>query len=55
LAGRDDEARAAAQRLLELEPNFAFGPLTDIVRMYVDGPELAKLCAIALRRIGLPE
>ena len=55
LAGRDDEAKASAQRFLELEPNFKFGPLLGMVRMYVDGPELAELCAIALRRIGLPE
>jgi len=55
LAGRDDEAKAAARRLLELEPNFKFGPLIEIVRMYVDGPELAELSAVGLRRIGLPE
>ena len=55
LAGRDDEARAAARRLLEVEPSFRFGPVIEVIRPCVDGPEIAAIGADASRRLGLPD
>jgi hypothetical protein len=54
LAGRFDEAKAARERALELEPGFHINifiqAFTPIMR-----PELVSALAAGLRQTGLPE
>ncbi len=50
--GRLDEAKAAARRVLELEPGFT---VTLFVRAHTGRPEIWEPIGEALRRIGLPE
>jgi adenylate cyclase len=50
--GRNDEARASVQRLLELLPDFT---INSLVATNFTGPERMEMLADALRRAGLPE
>jgi tetratricopeptide (TPR) repeat protein len=52
MLGRESEARAAASRLMELQPEFRFG--RHFAGVDCD-PSLAEGLGAALRRIGLPE
>jgi adenylate cyclase len=54
LAGRMDEAKAGARRLLELEPGFRSGPVMAMVTGFAR-PELVAGYAAGLRKAGLPE
>ena len=49
---RMEEARAAAQRVLECEPEFTVG---SFVRSHTGRAEIWEPIGVALRRLGLPE
>jgi adenylate cyclase len=49
--GRDDEAKASARRVLELEPNFS---VAEFVRAHTGRAEIWNPVGDALRQIGLP-
>jgi adenylate cyclase len=51
-AGRIDEAKASAQRVLDLEPEFT---ISWLLASNFTGPERAALFGDALRQAGLPE
>jgi len=53
LAGRIEEAKVVAQRLLELEPTFRVRPFMDFAGFVQ--PETHEALAIGLRQAGLPE
>lgn len=53
LTGRDEEARAAAVRLREIQPDFSIGEFLRFMRM-VREEDAAKLAA-GLRKAGLPD
>jgi adenylate cyclase len=53
LAGRLDEAKAAAKRLLELEPNFSSAAIIGFLSFV--RPELTDAWTTGLRAAGLPE
>jgi tetratricopeptide (TPR) repeat protein len=50
--GRTDEAKAAARRVLELEPRFS---IAEFVRAHTGRPEIWTPIGDALRQVGLPE
>jgi len=50
--GRSDEAKIAARRVLELEPQFS---ITVFVRSHTGRPDIWRPIGEALRRVGLPE
>jgi len=54
MAGRLDEARSVAGRLLELEPSFRMRPLVDYMSAFA-APEFASALAAGLSQTGLPE
>ena len=54
LAGRGDEAKAVAQRVLELEPRFGAGAWERLVRRFML-PELCRPLMEGVRLVGLPE
>jgi len=53
LAGRIEEAKVVAQRLLELEPTFRVRPFMDFAGFVQ--PETHEALAVGLRQAGLPE
>jgi tetratricopeptide (TPR) repeat protein len=53
LAGRIDEAKATAKRLLELEPNFSSAAIIGFLSFV--RPELTEAWTTGLRAAGLPE
>jgi TolB-like protein/class 3 adenylate cyclase len=53
LAGRQDEAKAMAKRLLELQPGFQSGPFLGFISFVK--PELVEAVSTGLRAAGLPE
>jgi adenylate cyclase len=53
LAGRADEAKATAKRLLELQPGFQSGPFLGFASFA--NPELVAALTAGLRTAGLPE
>ena len=53
LAGRIDEAKTAARRLLELEPNFRVRPMMEFLVFM--RPELSSAISTGLCQAGLPE
>jgi tetratricopeptide (TPR) repeat protein len=54
MAGRIDEAKLVARRLLELEPTFRIEPLLKFLATFVH-PEIMNGLAVGLRKAGLPE
>ena len=52
LLGRADDAKAAAQKVLELEPGFS---IAMFVRSHTGRPDIWNPIGDALRRVGLPE
>jgi adenylate cyclase len=54
LAGRNNESKLAAGRLLELEPSFRIQPFTEALGR-ICRPELVEAWATGLRKAGLPE
>jgi TolB-like protein/class 3 adenylate cyclase/Tfp pilus assembly protein PilF len=54
LAGRNDEAKAVARRVLELEPNFRARAFLGFFANFTV-PEIIERCAAGLRLAGLPE
>ena len=54
LADRGDEAKAVAQRVLELEPQFRAGAWERLVRRFML-PELCRPLMDGVRLAGLPE
>jgi adenylate cyclase len=54
MADRVDEAKAAAGRVLELEPTFRIKPFVEFVSTFVR-PELAAPLSTGLRQTGLPD
>jgi hypothetical protein len=54
LAGREEEARSVASRLLALEPNFRLQPFIAVFSTFFD-KGLGELLLAGLRKAGLPE
>jgi adenylate cyclase len=54
LAGRNDEAKAVARRVLELEQNFRAGAVLGLFANFTV-PEIIERCTAGLRLAGLPE
>ena len=54
MAGRLDEAKSVARRLLELEPSFRVRPLVDYMSAFA-APEFGNALAAGLSQTGLPE
>jgi len=54
VAGRIDESKSIARRLLELQPGFRIGPLEGLVAG-IARPEIVSGFAAGLRKAGLPE
>jgi len=54
MAGRVDEAKIAARRVMELEPTFRTGSFVEFLSTFVR-PELARPLSAGLRQTGLPE
>ncbi|HEY5210763.1 MAG TPA: adenylate/guanylate cyclase domain-containing protein [Stellaceae bacterium] len=55
MAGRGEEAKAAARRLLELEPNFRAGSAFIVFFAQFAVPAVIEVIGEGLRRVGLPE
>jgi hypothetical protein len=53
LAGRIEDAKAVARRVLELEPTFSVRRFMDFTGFMK--PELKEALAVGLRQAGLPE
>ena len=54
LAGRSEDAKSVAKRVLELEPNFHVGPMEASGKTYMV-PELWRPLFAGMRQTGLPE
>ncbi len=54
MAGRIDETKPVARRLLELEPGFRIEPLTKAIAGFA-APEISNNWPAAMRRASLPE